>query len=469
MSQLAEMGVDALRSTLEGPVLLPGDEGYDDARRLWNAAIDKHPGVIARCRTATDVSRAVLFARDHDLEIAVRGGAHNPGGSSGVDDGMMIDLSLLNEVTVDPVAKVARAGGGALLGQLDAAAQEYGLATPAGMISHTGVGGLTLGGGMGWLTRKFGLSIDNLTAVEIVTADGQIRRASDDENPDLFWAVRGGGGNFGVVTEFEFRLHEAGPMVQFGLAFWDLDRGADVLRTARTVIPNLPDDVNIVVGAISAPPAPFVPEELHFRPGYALIVIGFGSAEEHAGVLDEIRTAVPPLFEFASPMPYVGLQQMLDEANGWGFHAYDKGFYLDDFTDEAIAVITEYVPQKQSPGSVMLAYRLDGAYSKVPDDATAFSGSRRPGYGVFIVAVCPTPELLEHDRAWTRSFWDAMLPVSRGKGSYVNAISDLVDVDDRVRASYGPKYDRLAAIKATYDPDNLFHRNANIRPAATGS
>jgi FAD/FMN-containing dehydrogenase len=467
MSQLAEMGVDALRSTLEGPVLLPGDEGYDDARRLWNAAIDKHPGAIARCRSAADVSRAVLYARDQGLEIAVRGGAHSTGGASGVDDGLVIDLSLLNEVTVDPIAKLARAGGGALLGRLDEAAQEYGLATPAGMVSHTGVGGLTLGGGMGWLTRKHGLSIDNLAGVEIVTADGQIRRASADENADLFWAVRGGGGNFGVVTEFEFRLHEAGLMIQFGLTFWDLDRGADVLRMARTVIPKLPDDVNIVVGAVNAPAAPFVPAEMHFRPGYALIVIGFGSAEEHAGVLDEIRSAVPPLFEFAGPMPYVALQKMRDEANAWGVQAYDKGCYLDDFTDEAIAVITEQVPLKKAPGSGMLVYRLDGAYSSVPDDATAFSGSRAPGYAVFIVALCPTPELLEHDRAWARSFWDAVVPVSRGIGSYVNAMSD-PDVD-RVRTSYGAKYDRLAAIKATYDPDNLFHRNANIKPAAAGS
>jgi FAD/FMN-containing dehydrogenase len=450
---------------MEGPVLGPEDAGYDDARRLWNAAVDKHPAVIARCRSAADVSRAVLFAREQGLEIAVRGGAHNPGGSCSVDDGLMIDLSLMDDVTVDPTTKRARIGGGALLGQLDAAAQEFGLATPAGMVSHTGVGGLTLGGGMGWLTRKHGLSIDNLVSVEIVTADGQVRRASDDENPELFWAIRGGGGNFGVVTEFEFRLHEAGPMINFGLVFWDLDHGAEVLRMARAVVANLPDDVNIVIGAISAPPAPFVPAELHFKPGYALIVIGFGSAEQHAGVLDEIRSAVPPLFEFASPMPYVALQQMLDEANGWGFHAYDKGLYLDDFTDEAIAVITENVPLKQSPGSVMLSYRLDGAYSKVPEDATAFSGSRAPGYAVFIVAVCPTPELLEQDRAWVRSFWDAMVPVSRGIGSYVNAISD-EGVDDRVRASYGAKYDRLAAVKATYDPDNVFHLNANIRPAA---
>jgi len=464
MTQLADSGIGDLRQSMSGPVLGPEDSGYDDARRLWNAAIDRRPAVIARCQSAADVSRAVRFARDHGLEIAVRGGAHNPSGSASVDDGLMIDLSPLNAVSVDPESKRARVGGGAQLGQLDAAAQEYGLATPAGMISHTGVGGLTLGGGMGWLTRKYGLSIDNLVSVEIVTADGQIRRASDDENPDLFWAVRGGGGNFGVVTEFEFRLHEVNPMIDFGLAFWGLDQGAAVLQMAREVIARLPDDVNVVVGAVNAPPAPFVPEQFHFMPGYALIVNGFGSAGEHAGVMDEIRSALPPLFEFASPMPYVALQQMLDEANAWGFQAYDKGFYLDDFTDEAIQVITEHVPLKQSPGSVMLCYRLDGAYSAVPEDATAFSGSRAPGYAVFVIAICPTPELLEHDRAWVRSFWDAMIPVSRGIGSYVNAISD-AGVEDRVRASYGAKYERLAAIKAKYDPENLFHRNANIKPA----
>ncbi|MEV5961736.1 FAD-binding oxidoreductase [Kribbella sp. NPDC051952] len=464
MTQLADSGIGDLRTTNEGPVLGPDDPGYDEARLVWNAAIDRHPAVIVRCRSAADVSRAVLFARDHGLEIAVRGGAHSPGGSSVVDDGLMIDLSLLNEVTVDPEAKLARIGGGALLGQLDAATQEYGLATPAGMISHTGVGGLTLGGGMGWLTRKFGLSIDNLESVQIVTADGEIRRASEQENPELFWAIRGGGGNFGVVTEFEFRLHEAGPMIQFGLAFWGLEQGADVLRTAREVVAKLPDEVNIVIGAVNAPPAPFVPAEYHFKPGYALIVTGFGSAEEHAQVMDEIRSALPPAVEFASPMPYVALQQMLDEPNAWGFHAYDKGFYLDEFTDEAIDVITEHVPLKASPGSVVLFYRLDKAFSTVPEDATAFSGSRAPGWAGFIVAVCPTPELLEHDRAWTRSFWDALVPMSRGIGSYVNAISD-AGVDDRVRASYGSKYERLAAIKATYDPQNLFHRNANIKPA----
>jgi hypothetical protein len=446
-----------------GPVLGPEDAGYDDARKVWNAAIDRRPAVIARCQSAKDVSNALAFARENGLEVAVRGGAHHPGGSSVVDDGLMIDLSLLNQVTVDPAAKRARVGGGALLADLDAATQEHGLAVPAGMISHTGVAGLTLGGGMGWLSRKAGLSIDNLVSAQVVTADGQIRRAAEDENPELFWGLRGGGGNFGVVTEFEFRLHEVGPMVQFGMLFWDLAQGPEMFRLAREVIAKLPREVNILIAGLNAPPAPFVPEQHHFQPGYSLVVTGFGSAEEHEQVMAEICTALPPLFEFATPMPYTALQQLLDEANAWGFHCYDKGTYLDDLTDEAIQVITEQLPLKQSPLSVALFYRLDEAYSEVAEDATAFSGGRTPRYALFIVAVCPTPELLTADRAWVRSFWEAIVPHGQGIGSYVNAMSDTDD--DRVRVSYGAKYDRLAAIKAQYDPGNVFHRNANIKPA----
>jgi hypothetical protein len=464
MTQLAGSGIEDLRTMIGGPVVGPADPGYDDSRKVWNATIDQRPAVIVQARSVEDVSRAVGFARENGLEIAVRGGAHSPGGSCTVADGLVIDLSGLNAVTIDPVAKRARVGGGALLADLDAAAQQYGLAVPAGMVSHTGVGGLTLGGGMGWLTRKFGLSIDNLVAAQVVTADGRILRAAEDENPDLHWALRGGGGNFGVVTEFEFQLHEVDPIIRFGLLFWELDKGPEMFRLAREVIAKLPREVNIVLGGLNAPPAPFVPAEHQFKPGYAMIVTGFGEAEEHEQVLDEIRLSLPPLFEFATPMPYVALQQMLDEANAWGQHAYDKGLYLDDLSDDAIEVLTDQLPRKQSPLSVMLFYRLDQAYSEVADDATAFSGSRAPGYALFLVAIAPTVELLEQDRAWVRSFWTALQPHSRGIGSYVNAISD-DEADDRVRASYGAKYERLAAIKAIYDPGNVFHRNANIRPA----
>ena len=460
------MGVtaDGLRSSMTGVVIDRDDPEYDEARKLWNASIDGHPAVIARCASPTDVATAILFARQHEFEIAVRGGAHSMPGVSTVDGGLVIDLSALNHVSVDPVAKRARVGGGALLGDLDAATQEHGLAVPAGLVSHTGVGGLTVGGGMGWLTRLAGLTIDNLLAAEVVTADGRILRAADDENDDLFWAIRGGGGNYGVVTEFEFRLHDVGPICHLGLLFWSLDDGADMLRMARETIPGLPPTINVIIAGLNAPPEPFVPEQYRHQPGYALMVVGFGTAEEHAATLQSLRDRLPPLWELVDSLPYVALQQMLDEANAWGFYCYDKGSYVADLSDEAIAVVTEQLPAKNSPLSVLLFYRLDEAYSEVPEDATAFSGGRSPRYAVFIIGVCPVPELFEPERAWVRSFWEALRPHSIDIGSYVNAMTD-VD-EDRLRASYGPeKYDRLAAIKRIYDPDNVFHRNANISPA----
>jgi FAD binding domain/Berberine and berberine like len=430
---------------------------------VWNAGIDRRPAVIARCASPADVAAAVAFAAGHGLEIAVRGGAHSMSGAAVADGGLMIDLSRLNRVSVDPRAKRARAGGGALLAGLDAATQAHGLAVPAGHVSHTGVGGLTLGGGMGWLTRQAGLAIDNLASARLVTADGRIQRAAPEENPDLFWAIRGGGGNFGVVTEFEFRLHQVGPIVQAGLLFWDLEQGPGVLRLAREIIAELPRELNIIIAGLNAPPAPFVPGQHHHQPGYALVVAGFGPAGQHEQVLARIRQALPPLWEFATPMPYVALQQLLDEANPWGCHTYDRGTYLEDLSDGAIEVVTGHLPRKNSPLSALLFYRLDQAYSQVGEDDTAFSGGRSPRFAVFIVAVCPTPQLLAADRAWVRSFWEALRPHSPGAGSYVNAIEL---EGDRVRAAYGPaKYQRLATIKKKHDPRNLFHHNANIQPA----
>ncbi len=263
-------------------------------------------------------------------------------------------------MSVDPVANRARVGGGALLGDLDAATQEHGLAVPAGIVSHTGVGELNGEGGMGWLTRLAGLTFDNLLSAQVVTADGRVLRAEDDENPDLFWAVRGGGGNYGVVTEFEFRLHEVGPIVHVGLLFWSLDDGALILRIARDTIHQLPSELNVIIAGVNAPPAPFVPEQHRLQPGFGLIIVGFGSQEQHADVLGSIRAALPPLWEFADSMPYVALQQMLDESNAWGLYCYDKGTYVADISDEAIAVVTENFPAKASPLSVLLFYRLDG-------------------------------------------------------------------------------------------------------------
>jgi FAD/FMN-containing dehydrogenase len=464
MTQLAADRIGEFRAELDGPVIVAGDADFDAARRVWNAGVDRYPAAIARCESTADVAAAVNFARAQGLEVSIRGGAHNTAGTAVCDEGLMIDLSSLNAVTVDPDACRASVGGGALLADLDAAAQAFGLAVPAGLISHTGVGGLTLGGGMGWLTRQFGLSIDNLTGAEVVTAAGEILWVSDEEHADLFWAIRGGGGNFGVVTRFEFRLHAVDPMVELGLFFWPLAQGREALRLAREIVADMPPDVNAVVGALNAPPAPFVPEQHHFTPGYALLLTGFGSAD-HAEIIAEIRRRLLPLFELVTPMPYVGLQQMLDEANAWGSYAYEKGTYVEDLSDDVIDVLASGIPRKRSPMSLLLLYRLDGAYSQISDDATAFSGGRSPRFGVFIVGVAPDAAGLPAEQRWVADLWAALRPYAVGSGDgYVNGTSDYEG--DRVRASYGPqKYERLARIKAAYDPDNMFHVNANIVPA----
>jgi len=465
MTQTVSQGIGELRAAMDGPVIVPGDAEFDERRRVWNAGIDRSPSVIARCSSAADVAAAIRLAREHRLEISVRGGAHSPSGAAVCDDGMMIDLSLLNSVQVDPAARRARVGGGALLAGLDAAAQAHGLACPAGLISHTGVGGLTLGGGMGWLTRQFGLSIDNLASAEVVTAAGQVLRAAEDENPGLFWAIRGGGGNFGVVSSFEFRLHEVDPTVQVGLFFWGLDQGQEVLRLLGEITAAMPPKINAVIAALNAPPLPFVPVQHHLAPGYALVLTGFGATADHERLVTEIRRTMPPLFDLVTPMPYVLLQQMLDEANAWGQYGYDKATYVENLSDEVIDVVTEQVPAKSSPASATFFYRLDGAYSSVGDDETAFGGGRSPRYAVFIVGLAPDADLLAADRRWVRDFWAALRPHAIGSGEgYINGSTD--HQNEQVRGSYGAaKYERLAKVKAEYDPDNVFHLNANIAPA----
>lgn len=463
MSQTAESPVALLRGRVRGDVVGATDEQYDQSRRVWNGNIDRRPLAVVRCLDEADVQAAVRFATEHGLEVAVRGGAHSISGASVVDDGLVIDLGAMNTVRVDADARRAVAAGGALLADLDAATQAHGLAVPAGLISHTGVGGLTLGGGMGWLTRMGGLSIDNLLSARVVTADGEALRASPEENADLFWAVRGGGGNFGVVTEFEFALYEVGPLIHFGMLFWPLDRGPKALRHVRGVIEGLPDDVNVMVGALNAPPAPFVPEQHQLQPGYAAIVVGTGSAESHAEVLEALH-AVPVLFDFVTPMPYVELQKMLDEANAWGFHCYDKGCYVETLSDEVLEALTTHFPAKTSPLSLVLFYRLDGAFSRVPEQATAFSGGRSPRFAVFVVGVCPAAEMWTAERDWVRSMADALQPWSLDDGLYVNGLTE-IDTPRSVQAAYGPeKYARLVEVKTKYDPHNVFRRNANIAP-----
>jgi len=465
MTQTVSEGIGELRAAMDGSVIAPGDGGFDDRRRVWNAGIDRRPSVIARCESAADVASAIGLARAHDLEISVRGGAHNTAGTAVCDGGMMIDLSPLNSVAIDPAARRARVGGGALLGDVDQAAAAHGLAVPAGLISHTGVGGLTLGGGMGWLSRKFGLTIDNLASAEVVTADGRVLRAAGDENPSLFWAIRGGGGNFGVVSSFEFELHRLDPMVQMGLLFWPIDQGPEVLALLGEITAAMPPEINAVIAGLNAPPAPFVPPQHHFAPGYALLMPGFDGTPEHSRLIAQIRRELPPLFDLVAPMPYAELQRMLDEATAWGHYAYEKGTYVESLSDDVIDVVTTYVPRKNSPMSMMMFYRLDGAYSQVADDATAFSGGRSPRYGAFLIGATLDGDLLAAERAWARDFWAGLRPHAIGSGDgYVNGSTDFGQ--DRVRGSYGPaKYERLARIKAEYDPGNVFHLNANIEPA----
>ena len=461
---LGTADVEVLRKGLQGDALLPADDGYDAARTLWNGSMDRRPAVVVRALTAADVSAAITFARHHDLEIAVRGGGHSTAGLSGVDDGLMIDLSLMNTVETDVAAKRCRVGGGATLAQRDTATQQHGLATTAGIVGHTGVGGLTLTGGMGWLTRKHGLAVDNLLSVEIVTADGEVRRASATEEPKLFWAVRGGGGNFGVVTEFEFQLHDVGPMVDLALLWWPVQQAAEVLRLARDAFGSMSTETNIIVAGVSAPPAPFVPEHLHHAPGIALVITGFGKDDEHAHVVDRITAQLPPAAQMVTPIPYADLQQMFDEGNAFGTLAYDKATYVEDLTEGAIGVIAEQLAHKTSPMSAVFLYRLDGAYSEVRDEATAFGGGRSPRYAVFLLGLATDPDTLAAETTWVRDMWTALQPHSMGVGSYLNGEAEFPQ--DRVHASYGEtKYALLSAIKHRYDPDNVFHRNANILPA----
>jgi FAD/FMN-containing dehydrogenase len=462
----ATRSVEGLRATISGAVITPGDPGYDTARSLWNGTFDRHPAVVVCCSAPADVAAAIGFAEANGLEISVRGGGHSLSGASAGDDGLMIHLGAMSGVAVDPQQRRARVGGGATWADVDAATQKNGLAVPGGVCSTTGVGGLTLGGGMGWLTNRLGLTVDNLESAEVVLADGRIIRASESEHPDLFWALRGGGGNFGVVTEFEYRLHPVGPDVHLGLLFWEIERGVAGLRACRDLIPTLPADYGLLIsGALTAPEAPFVPAEYQGKVGHALLVTGFGTAEEHARAIAPLQEACAPLFEFVSPLPYTTLQQMFDEDVPFGVLGYDKALYLAELTDDAIALITERAPDKTSRRTFMPVHPLRGAIADVADDATAYGGPRTPHYVVDLGAVCDDSEQLAADRAWVRSLWDELRPLAGNAGSYVNFISELDD-DERVRASYGPaKYARLARIKAEYDPGNLFHRNANIKPA----
>ncbi|WP_211878261.1 FAD-binding oxidoreductase [Pseudarthrobacter albicanus] len=458
--------VSAFRESFGGEVIAPSDAGYDQARSVWNGDIDRRPALIVRPSGAPAVAQAITFARGEGLEVSVRGGGHSYAGHGVCDGGLMIDLSRLDEIAVDAPARRVRCGGGTTWGQLDAATQEHSLAVTGGFISTTGVGGLTLGGGMGWLTARAGLSCDNLVSAEIVTADGRTVTASQDDNPELFWALRGGGGNFGIVTTFEFALHDVPQLTQLGMFFWDVEHGREGLRFSRDLVRSLPDDMGSLIAGLSAPEAPFVPAEYQGKPGFAVLVAGWGTPEEHAAAVAPVqRMTSPPQWQLITPVPYVQLQQMFNEDSPWGVYNYEKALYLDELSDEAIDIFVDQLPRKTSPLSFVPVFPLSGAFSRTDDQATAFGGSRNGAWVFNISATCSTPELLDKDREWVRDFWKALRPQAASSGGYVNFLTEADQ--DRVRISYGPeKYDQLARIKAAWDPENVFHRNANIRPAA---
>jgi FAD/FMN-containing dehydrogenase len=456
---------ERLRDSLHGPLILPGEEGYDEARSIWNGAIDRRPTCIARCTGVADVVAAVRFARDHDLEIAVRGGGHNVAGTAVCDDGLVIDLSAMRAVWVEPAGRTAWVQGGALWGDVDHETQAYGLATTGGIIGHTGVAGLTLGGGIGFLMRKHGLAVDNLLAAEVVTAEGSVVRASADEHPDLFWALRGGGGNFGVVTSFRFALHPVGPTVMAGPVFWAAHDTVDVLRFYRDFAAEAPDELGSVVRLGTVPPLPVIPEELHWRSAMAVACCYAGAVEDGERAVRPLRRFGTPLVDLLAPSPYVAFQGGLDGTVRHGWHYYWKAANLAGLSDDAIAVIADHAYAASSPRSYATMFHMGGAVARVPNEATAYA-ARDVAHNVIIDAAWLPDESGEHaadETAWARRFLQALQP-HRAGGVYVNFL-DSDDDSSRVREAYGDQtYRRLAEVKAKYDPDNIFHHNKNIQP-----
>jgi FAD/FMN-containing dehydrogenase len=447
-----------------GDVIAPGQDGYDDARAVWNGTVDRRPRLIARCSGTADVAAAVRFARDHDLEIAVRGGGHNVAGTAVCDDGIVIDLSAMRAVWVDPADRAARVQGGALWGDVDHETQAHGLATTGGIVSHTGVGGLTLGGGIGFLMRKHGLTVDNLVEAEMVTAEGSIVRASTDEHPGLFWALRGGGGNFGVVTSFRFALHPIGPTVMAGPVFWAADETTDVLRFYRDFAANAPDELGSVVRLGTVPPLPDIPEDLHWRPAIAVACCYAGAVEDGERAVRALRRLGTPLVDLLAPTPYVAHQAAIDDTVLHGWHYYWKSTNLAGLSDNTIAVIADHAYTATSPRSYAAMFHMGGAVARVAHDATAYA-SREIAHNIIIDAVWLPHESGDRaaETAWARRFLQALQP-HRAAGVYVNFL-DADDDTGRIREAYGDHiYRRLAEVKAKYDPDNAFHHNKNIRP-----
>jgi FAD/FMN-containing dehydrogenase len=452
--------VDELSASFGGELVRPGDPDYDERRRVWNGSIDRHPALIARCHGEADVVAAVRFAAGTDLPVAVRGGGHSFPGHSVCDDGIVIDLGPMKGVRVDPEAQTAKAQAGLLWGELDRETQPFGLATTGGFVSHTGVAGLTLGGGIGWLHRKHGLTIDQLRSVDLVTAAGDSVRASESENPDLFWGVRGGGGNFGIATEFEFQLHPVGPTVLAGPIFWRMTEAEALLRFYREWIAEVPDDLMTILITRRAPAVEFVPPDLRGEHVIAVACCYAGPVEEGEDVLRPLREFGSPVLDFCEPKPYLTHQETFDAAFRHGWHYYFRACDIAELTDEVIDVIVEYGQRIVSPITSVALWQMGGAVPRVDEAATAFNG-RDVGFTFNINGNSETAEGFDAEREWARAYWSALEP--HHTSVYVNFLMD--EGEDRIQQAYGAgKYDRLKSLKRSYDPGNLFRLNQNIPP-----
>jgi FAD/FMN-containing dehydrogenase len=461
---LGEATLAELRGQMMGSVITPGDPGYDSARPIWNHVIDRHPALILRCSGVADVITGVRFARSEGLPVAIRGGSHSVAGSSTCDGGVVLDLSGMTAVHVDQRSRQALAQGGATWRRFDRETQVHGLATPGGRVSSTGIGGFTLGGGIGHLVRKYGLTCDNLLAAEMVTADGELVRASSDQNTDLFWALRGGGGNFGVITAFELALHRVGPSVLGGVVFYPGAQAVQVLAGWRDAITDAPDELTTLVNLTTAPPAPFLPEDVHGQKVAALVACWAGPQEDGEEAVRPLRTLGTPVADLLGPMPYLALQQLVDPLWAPGAANYFTSAFLDELPDAAIQTFADaHHRSAGQPATCELhIHQLGGAMARVAPDATAFS-QRQPPYLINCIARTPTAGGFEANRAWARSTRDSMAAFGTGQ-MYVNFTGETDE--DTVRASYPPQtYARLTAVKGRYDAGNLFRFNHNIRPA----
>jgi FAD/FMN-containing dehydrogenase len=460
---LGDATVAELAAELRGTVICPGDPTYDEARALWNAAHDRHPALIVQAAGPADVAAAVRFARSQKLEVAVRGGGHSIAGFSGVDDGIVIDLSPMRGVLVDPIGRRAIVQGGCTWRDVDVETQAHGLATTGGLVSTTGVGGFTLGGGIGWLMRSYGLAADNVIAADMVTADGEMVRASEQENPELLAALRGGGGNFGVVTSFEFQLHAVGPALAGGAVFYSGEDAAAIVRGWREWLPSAPEELTTLVNLTTAPPAPFIPEAWHGKPIVAVIGLHSGSVDAGLEALAPLRKLAEPVADLFGPIPYLGMQSLVDALHPKGDGNYFKALHVEALPDDAVEALLAGHRAVTSPQNEIHVHDLRGAVAKEPSGGSAFPHREAP-LVLNVIAKWPAASDGSPHIAWARDLVKSMEPYGTG-AAYVNFLSDPEDAD-RLRAAYGDEiYERLVAAKNRWDPENVFHLNQNIRPS----